>query len=369
MNKLNLLPGIVLVLLMAGRAWGAELEVRVQNAPTTGALVFQIYDNPDAFGDFRSPRSESRQAINADGVYRITGVPAGTVALLVYGDENNNLALDRTFIGIPKEPIGLSNNYRPKGPPSFQRASFTLAENETRNVDIEMYQVLGESGQWGVGIGVIGRSSPYLGSDSSVVQVIPAITYFGERLQWVGPSLRYGLFGSDRFRFAVNATYRVGAYEEDDSPILVGLGDRDSTLMAGVGVVYDGPNRIDVDFRYQHDVLDRFGGGTAELRVSKGFQTGNVSWAPSLGVNWLSDDLANYDFGVPRWAALPGRPAYDVGSTVTAEVGVGGILEINEHWRLVLDVNAEYLGNDIADSPIVDDDYVLKGFAAITYTF
>lgn len=369
MNKLKIVFGIAVALMLAGRTWGAELEVRVQNAPASGALVFQVYDNPDAFGDFRSPRSESRQAISSDGIYRITGVPAGAVALLVYADENNNLALDRTFIGIPKEPIGLSNNYRPKGPPSFQRASFTLAENETRSVDIEMYQVLGESGQWGVGIGVIGRSSPYLGSDSSVLQVIPAITYFGERLQWVGPSLRYGLFGSDRFRFAVNATYRVGAYEEDDSPILVGLGDRDSTLMAGVGVVYDGPNRIDVDFRYQHDVLDRFGGGAAEFRVSKGFQTGNVSWAPSFGVNWLSDDLANYDFGVPRWAALPGRPAYDVSSTVTAEVGIGGMLEITENWRLVLDLGAEYLDDDIADSPIVDEQYVIKGFAAVTYTF
>lgn len=356
-------------LLFASVASGAELDVRVSNSPPEGTLVFQVYDNPDAFGDFRSPSWEARLAVSPDGRYRLKGVPSGAVALLVYADINGNQTLDRTFIGIPKEPIGLSNGYRPKGPPSFQRASFSLAATEAKTVDIDMYQVLGDSGQWGVGLGVIGRSSPYVGSDSAVTQVIPAITYFGERLQWVGPSLRYGLWGSDTFRFAVNATYRVGAYEEDDSPILVGLGDRDSTLMAGVGLVYDGPNQIDVDFRYQHDVLDRFGGGTAELRLSKGFQTGNVSWGPSIGVNWLSSDMANYDFGVPSWAAIPGRPAYDVGSTVTAEGGIGGMLEITEHWRFVIDVSAEYLGDDISDSPIVDDDYVLKGFAAITYTF
>ena len=369
MKKLTARLCFICSLLFVGSACGAELEVRVLNAPADGTLVFQVYDNPDAFGDFRSPRTETRLAVNPEGVYRVEGVPSGAVALLVYADRNNNQALDRTFIGIPKEPIALSNNYRPKGPPSFQRASFSLTENETRRLDIEMYEVLGESGQWGVGIGVIGRSSPYVGSDTNVTQVIPAITYFGERLQWVGPSLRYGLWGSDTFRFAVNATYRVGAYEESDSPILVGLGDRDNTLMAGVGLVYDGPNRIDVDFRYQHDVLDRFGGGTAELRVSRGFQTGNVSWGPSIGVNWLSSDLANYDFGVPLRDDIPGRPAYDVGSTVTVEGGIGGMLEITEHWRFVIDVSAEYLGDDISDSPIVDDDYVLKGFAAITYTF
>ncbi|WP_406827593.1 MipA/OmpV family protein [Microbulbifer sp. ARAS458-1] len=368
----RILPAITVffcALLSPGLLLAAALEVRVINAPAEGSLIFQVYDNPDAFGDFRSPSREIPLSVNREGIYRIDGVRPGAVALLVYADTNNNGALDRTFIGIPKEPIGLSNGYRPKGPPSFQRASFSLAEGETKPVDIELYEVLGEFGQWGVGLGVIGRSSPYVGSDATVIQVIPAITYFGERLQWVGPSLRYGLWGSDTFRFAVNATYRVGAYEEDDSPVLSGLGDRDSTLMAGVGLVYDGPNRIDVDFRYQHDVLDRFGGGTAELRVSRGFQNGNINWAPSLGVNWLSSDLANYDFGVPTWGALPGRPAYDVGSTVTVEAGIGGMLEITEHWRLVLDINAEYLGNDISDSPIVGDDYVIKGFAAITYTF
>ncbi|WP_226662133.1 MipA/OmpV family protein [Microbulbifer aggregans] len=359
----------VLLLIALPSAFAEQVNVRVAGVPPEGVLVLQVYDNPNSFGDFRNPVLETRFPIRPDGVYRLNGVPVGSVAVLAYLDANGNGALDRTFIGIPKEPIGLSNDYRPKGPPSFQRASFGVSAGQVQTMDIAMYEVLGDAGQWGVGIGVIGRSSPYEGSDSSVTQVIPAITYFGERLQWVGPSLRYGLWGSDQFRFAVNATYRVGAYEESDSPILAGLGDRDGTLMAGVGFVYDGPERIDVDFRYQHDMLDRFGGGTAELRVSKGFQTGNVSWGPSIGASWLSSGMANYDFGVPTWAATPLRPAYDVGSTITMEAGIGGMLEITEHWRLVLDLNAEYLGDDISDSPIVDEDYVLKGFAAITYTF
>lgn len=359
----------ITLLIALPSAFAEQINVRVAGVPPEGVLVLQVYDNPDAFGDFRNPALEKRFSMRPDGVYRIDGVPVGSVAVLAYIDVNDNGALDRTFIGIPREPIALSNDYRPKGPPSFQRASFDVVAGQVQTLDIAMYEVLGKAGQWGVGIGVIGRSSPYEGSDSTVTQVIPAITYFGERLQWVGPSLRYGLWGSDKFRFAVNATYRVGAYEESDSPILVGLGDRDSTLMAGVGFIYDGPERIDVDFRYQHDVLDRFGGGTAELRISKGFQTGNVNWGPSIGANWLSSDLANYDFGVPTWAATPFRPAYDVGSTFTVEAGIGGMLEITEHWRFVLDLSAEYLGDDISDSPIVGDDYVLKGFAAITYTF
>ena len=349
----------------------AEITVRIPNTPQEGMLVLQVYDDPNAFGDFRRPATEQRYNLSEpeEEIFVVRGVPEGDIAVLAYVDENGNGALDRSFIGIPKEPIGLSNNYRPKGPPSFQRASVSVKAGASSTLDIELYEVLGETGQWGVGLGVIGRSSPYTASDATVTQVIPAITYFGERLQWVGPQLRYGLLGSDTLRLALTATYRVGAYEEDDSPVLEGLGDRDSTLLAGVGVVYEGPAGIDLDFRYQHDVLDRVGGGTAQATLSKGFQAGNWRFSPFVGVNWLSSDLADYDFGVPMDAALPGRPAYSVGSSTNFEVGVGSLWEITQDWRVVLNLGVEKLDSEITGSPIVEEDYVIQGFAAITYTF
>ncbi|MFV8783039.1 MipA/OmpV family protein [Microbulbifer sp. SA54] len=368
MNMIRIWLLLSLSLLLSS-AIADEIDVRVSGAPSQGTLVLQVYDNPNTFGSFRDPALEQRYAIRADGVYRLSNVPVGAVAVLAYIDTNGNGALDKTFIGIPKEPIGLSNRYRPKGPPSFQRASFDVAAGQMQTLDVELYQVLGEAGQWGVGIGVIGRSSPYVDSDTNVVKVIPAITYFGERLQWVGPQLRYGVIGSDQFRLAVTAAYRVGVYEEDDSPALQGLGDRDDTLMAGIGLVYEGLKGTEVDFRYEHDVLDRIGGGAASLTLSRGLQWGNLRVSPSLGVNWLSSDLATYDFGVPASAELSTRPAYDVGSSVNVEAGIGGLFEITEHWRVVLNLSAEFLDSEISDSPIVADDHVLKGFAAITYTF
>lgn len=368
---MKILSTALLLLLTGGisTALAENITVRVHNAPPEGTLVLQVYDNADAFGDFRNPAREVRYSIEADGSYVIADVPAGAVAVLAYLDENDNRALDKNFIGIPREPIGLSNNYQPKGPPSFQRAAIAVAPGQPNNLDIHLYQVLGESGQWGVGLGVIGRSSPYVGSDTTVLQVIPAITYFGERLQWVGPVLRYGVLGSDRLRLAVTASYRVGAYEEDDSPILEGLGDRDSTLLGGLGLIYEGPGRTEFELQYEHDLLDRVGGGTAAVSVSRGFQFGNLRLAPELGVNWLSSEFADYDFGVPTSAATLERPAYSVGSSYTVELGVGGLLELSEDWRVALNLAVESLDSEITDSPIVEDDYVFKGFAAITYSF
>ena len=347
----------------------AELVLQVRNAPPTGKLVIQVYDSANAFGDFRDPAREYVIEQVPDGVYRLDDVPSGQVALLTFVDENGNGVLDKNFIGIPREPLGISNDYRPKGPPAFQRAAFMMPGEGEFSVDLELYKVLGERGRIGVGAGVIGQSSPYVGSDETVLQAIPAITYNGERLQWLGPNIQYGIAGSGKLRIAASASYRIGAYEEQDSSNLVGLGDRDNTLLAGLGMRYELPGGINLLARYEHDVLDRIGGGQARIRLSKGFQAGVVRIVPQLALNWLSADLANHDFGVPAAAELPGRPTYEVGDAVSVELGFGSFVELSESWRIVLNLSVEQFGDDVGDSPIVDTDRVIRGFAALTYVF
>ncbi len=357
------------VLVWASFTHAGDLSVRVQGAPADGTLVIQVYDSPNAFGDFRDPVKEIRASIQVDEVYEIDDLPAGSIAVLVYVDENENNLLDKNFIGIPKEPLGISNNYRPKGPPAFDRAKFSIGEDESASIDIEVYKVLGERGRLGIGAGVIGRSSPYVGSDTTVLQPIPAITYNGERLQWLGPNVQYGLAGSGQWRLAASASYRIGVYEESDSVALSGLGDRDGTVMAGLGFRYEIPGGVNLSLRYEHDVLDKIGGGAATARISKGFQAGWLRISPQLQLNWLSADLTNYDFGVPPDAATLTRPAYDTGSSISYEAGVASFIELTEDWRIIISLSAEFLPDEITNSPIVADDRVVKGFAAITYVF
>lgn len=350
-------------------AHGADLTLNVSKAPAAGTLVVQIYDSANAFGDFRDPAREFRVDLSDGAMHAFENVPTGTIAILAFVDENGNGYLDKNFIGIPRETLGISNNYRPKGPPAFQRASFDMPVGGAREIDIELFRVLGNRGRLGVGVGAVGQSSPYVGSSETVLQPIPAITYNGERLQWLGPNVQYGVVGSGKLRLAVSASYRIGAYEEADSPVLAGLGDRDSTLLAGLGVRYEIPGGINLLARYEHDVLDRIGGGQARVRLSKGFQAGIFRLVPQVAVNWLSADLANYDFGVPASAAVPGRPAYDVGSAVSLEAGFGSFIELTEDWRIVLNLSLEQFDDNVGDSPIVDTDRVVRGFAALTYVF
>ncbi len=354
---------------VAAPSLATELVVQLRNAPEKGRLVFQIYDSANTFGDFRDPARELTLEARGDGDYPLADLPAGDIAVLVYLDENGNGLIDKNFIGIPTEPLGLSNDYQPKGPPRFERARFRLDGSETQTIGIELYRLLGERGRIGVGLGVIGRSSPYERSNEQVLQIIPAITYSGERLQWLGPSLRYGLAGSGKLRLALTANYRIGAYEETDSPVLAGLGDREGTLLAGLGLEAELPGGFDVGLSYEHDVFDRIGGGTARADISKDFQVGTMRLQPQLALNWLSADLGNHDFGVPVSAAAPGRPAYELGSTWSYELGVGGFVELTESWLFAATVAVEFLDSEVSRSPIVADDTVIKGFTALVYTF
>lgn len=350
-------------------AYAAELQVSLVNPPPSGQLIFQIYTNADAFGDFRDPVVQQIESVTADNRYVVADVPSGPIAVLVYYDENGNGRLDKNFIGIPRERLALSNGYRPKGPPSFERALIVAVEGQLTTLELELYQVLGERGRWGLGVGVIGQSSPYIDSSESVYQAIPAVTFVGERLQWFGPALRFGIVGSGRARLAIDASYRVSAYEEDDSPILAGLGDRNGTVMAGLGAQFELGNGFELGVNYQHDLLNEFGGGLASANFRRSFQIGVARLTPQLTANWLSSDLANYEFGVPLAQATAGRPAYLPGSSSSVGIGVSTLFEITEDWRLLFNLSAERLGSELRDSPLVDEDYVIKGFLGATYTF
>mgnify|MGYP000073686036 FL=1 len=365
--RTSALHGLVLLsalITLPGTA--AELDIELTNPPAEGPLYVLLFEDADTFGSLRT--AQYRERFDAGQPIRLS-VPEGDYAVLLFVDENGNGELDRNFIGIPREPIALSNNYRPKGPPNFNRARLTLSDDAPTQQTLSLSQILGDTGQWGIGIGAVGQTSPYRGSTKQPGTVIPAIVYIGEKLQWTGPRIRYTLAGSTDWRLAVQGDLRLGAYEEQDSPFLAGMGDRDTTLMLGLAWTRELPAGIDFTVSASQDLFDRSGGQQAELSLSRGFQWGNWRLSPFVGLNWLSADLADYEFGVPTQAATAERPAYQPSSAVNPEAGVTFFYEITQGWQMVGNIGVEQLGNELTDSPIVDEERLMKGFVSLTYTF
>jgi len=360
---------IVVVALYGATLMAADITVSIDNPPAEGQVALVLFGSANTFGDLRDPARVDIHVLDGRDEYIMQDVEPGEYALLVYYDENGNERIDRNFIGIPREPLGFSNRYRPKGPPVYQRAAFQLQQDDSRSFDVELYRPLGKFGRIGVGVGVIARSSPYRDYNGGVSQVIPAISYNGDRLQIYGPQVRFGLVGAGKLRLAATGSYRIGVYDEDDSDYLQGMGDRESTFMAGLAIQADLPGGIDVAAGYEHDVLDSIGGGEARFELSKPLQRGILRFKPAVSINWSSAELSNHDFGVSDSQATADRPAYYLGDTYSVEAGADFFIEVTRDILIIMNIAAEALSDEVKASPIVSEEYVIKGFAAINYVF
>lgn len=66
-------------------------------------------------------------------------VPAGTYALFVLHDANNNRKMDKNFMGIPKEGYGASRNKLPfAAAPTFNDNKFTVQYNSTVRLSVRL---------------------------------------------------------------------------------------------------------------------------------------------------------------------------------------------------------------------------------------
>ena len=126
----NLILGI-LGFWFSSLAEPAKLSVEFTNVRKgKGKLLVAIYKPNDKFGD-EKPGIAKIIEVNSTASHFVTfDLEPGKYALAVYHDLNGNEILDKNFVGIPKEPYGFSNNFRPRfSAPSFNDCAFELPAN------------------------------------------------------------------------------------------------------------------------------------------------------------------------------------------------------------------------------------------------
>jgi uncharacterized protein (DUF2141 family) len=97
-----------------------------------GELAYLVFASPSGFPGDRDkalrhgflPIPSKAQHLRID-----IDLPPGIYAVTVYEDLNSNHKLDHNLIGIPREPVGVSNNPPARfGPPHFDECSFRLGD-------------------------------------------------------------------------------------------------------------------------------------------------------------------------------------------------------------------------------------------------
>jgi uncharacterized protein (DUF2141 family) len=96
----------------------------------TGNVYIAVYDSDSTWLSEEMVQGKKvgiADALDGDLVRTELQLPLGDYALSVFYDSDGDGELDTNFIGMPKEPIAMSNNAVGKfGPPKYEDAVFNL---------------------------------------------------------------------------------------------------------------------------------------------------------------------------------------------------------------------------------------------------
>lgn len=125
----------------AGSGQTVTLTVKIEGVTTSqGVVRVALFDKATGFPNGKNA-AVAQQTVAANGetlTVTFANLKAGTYALAVQHDKNNDGKLNRNTLGIPTERYGFSNGARGTfGPPSFGAASFALDADRTVTVRVK----------------------------------------------------------------------------------------------------------------------------------------------------------------------------------------------------------------------------------------
>ncbi|MBE7169791.1 MAG: DUF2141 domain-containing protein [Williamsia sp.] len=107
---------------------GGKLTVEITGLHNNkGYVLLSLFSQKEGFPSHPDKAYANDRTSIKDGkaFFEFKSLPAGTYAIAVLHDENENLKMDTKFLGLPKEGYGFSQDPTLVfGPPSFKNASF-----------------------------------------------------------------------------------------------------------------------------------------------------------------------------------------------------------------------------------------------------
>lgn len=137
LNRVSPLALVLLILLpwpaLSETASDATVRIELTGLDqAAGNIYIAVYDSEDTWlGDdtILQRKVVIAEALEGEVVRTELNLLPGEYAFSIFYDSNNNGKLDTNFIGIPKEPLALSNNAKPRyGPPRYEDAVFRVGD-------------------------------------------------------------------------------------------------------------------------------------------------------------------------------------------------------------------------------------------------
>jgi outer membrane protein len=215
-------------------------------------------------------------------------------------------------------------------------------------------------------------SQPYEGA-GGVARVFPFVSYRGEQVEWYGPLLRTHLVKGSKADLFVQARLQFPAYEEDDSPLLEGLGDRSYTLITGItgqlnlNRVWQASLGVEVESFRAYDGIQAQAALTRKIGSPR--SPFPVFGSIQAGIIAQNRDWVNYMVGVGPNQSRIDRPAYAPDASIHPFVQASAIYRLNSSWSLNLTCRVDFLDQEWTDSPLIRQSYRANSFLSASYSF
>lgn len=116
-----------------------KVIIEVTNFETReGKILLSVYASEEGFpGKEEYAYMKMIVEIGEKTCIKEIDLPPGTYAISLVHDANDNDEADTNFLGIPKEPLGMSN-YAEMGRPKFEKAKFELKSGQVLRMEIPL---------------------------------------------------------------------------------------------------------------------------------------------------------------------------------------------------------------------------------------
>ncbi len=226
-------------------------------------------------------------------------------------------------------------------------------------------------GKLDIGMAVVGERDAYKGAGSEL-QPAPFFRYENgplEIMTYEGLDLSLKVFGSGAYSIALKGSvlFEEG-YDADDSDFLKGM-DELGTLY-NTGLEFEGQlGDLEVGLEVLQDVSGEHKGQEAEISLEYQWMLGGFEFRPGLSLTWLSSKTIDYFYGVSPGEANVTRSVYSPGSSY--EIGAELMVQrpLFGNFTFVGIAGVSTFGNEIKDSPLVDESYEIEGVLGVMYTF
>lgn len=217
-----------------------------------------------------------------------------------------------------------------------------------------------------IGLAGVVSDTVYIGGKNQS-RIFPAIDYQYKRFYFQAGDLGFNIIDNNNWEVNSGIGFNLaGDIDRGESKLLKDLPELSFPISAFVSAQYK--TKIGL-FTVKHDfeINNKHDGNSSSISYSAPIFKNNWLIMPRLSYEHHSAEVVNYFYGVNAADATSEIAAYQTGSVNNIQLSVLALRQINEKWSFVSNIQQEFYGDEISNSPIVDDDKRLSVFAGFLF--